>query len=177
MRKFIWGGANHQKKWALVSLKHLTERKEKGGLGLRDPEKLNKVLGAKLWWHWLREGNDLWKAIWRLKYNMPDTTVDILRQRETPKGSTIWDLARQNRDIVENHIFWEVRGGGEANFWEEKWQQKEKMSKIPSIQQLQEKIGGNRNHVKDYWKENELDGIWRKWTDPSEWDCDINQEQ
>eukprot|EP00253_Pinus_taeda_P011292 PITA_11292 len=177
MRKFIWGGANHQKKWALVSWKHLTERKEKGGLGLRDPEKLNKVLGAKLWWRWLREGNDLWKAIWRLKYNMPDTTVDILRQRETPKGSTIWDLARQNRDIVENHIFWEVRGGGEANFWEEKWQQKEKMNRIQTVQQLQEKIGGNRNCVKDYWKDNELDGIWRKWIDPIEWDCDLNQEQ
>eukprot|EP00253_Pinus_taeda_P016827 PITA_16827 len=134
MRKFIWGGANHQKKWALVSWKHLTERKEKGGLGLRDPEKLNKVLGAKLWWQWLREGNDLWKAIWRLKYNMPDTTVDILRQRETPKGSTIWDLTRQNRDIVENHIFWEVRGGGEANLWDEKWQQKEKMNRIQTVQ-------------------------------------------
>eukprot|EP00253_Pinus_taeda_P017089 PITA_17089 len=121
MRNFIWGGSNHQKKWALVSWNHLTERKEKGGLGLRDPERLNKVLGAKLWWCWLRGGNDLWKVIWRRKYNMSNTSVDILRQRETPKGSTIWDLARQNRDIVENHIFWEIRGGGEANFWEEKW--------------------------------------------------------
>eukprot|EP00253_Pinus_taeda_P024757 PITA_24757 len=121
MRKFIWGGSNQQKKWALVSWNHLTERKQKGGLGLRDPERLNKVLGAKLWWCWLRGGNDLWKLIWRRKYNMPNSLVDILRQRETPKGSTIWDLARQNRDIVENHIFWEIRGRGEANFSEEKW--------------------------------------------------------
>ena len=105
VRKFIWGGSNQQKKWALVSWKHLTKRKEEGGLGLRDPEKLNKVLGAKLWWRWLRGGNDLWKTIWRHKYNMPDTTVDIYRLRETPKGSTIWDLARQNRDIVERHAF------------------------------------------------------------------------
>lgn len=64
MRKFIWGGSNQQEKWALVSLKHLTKRKEEGGLGLRDLEKVNKVLGAKLWWRWLRGGNDLWKVIW-----------------------------------------------------------------------------------------------------------------
>jgi len=59
LRKFIWGGSSQQKKWALVSWKHLTKRKEEGGLGLRDLDKLNKVLGAKLWWRWLRGGNDL----------------------------------------------------------------------------------------------------------------------
>ena len=46
--KFIWGGPKQQRKWALVSWKSLTKRKEEGGLGLRDPEILNKVLGAKL---------------------------------------------------------------------------------------------------------------------------------
>ena len=123
IRTFIWGGTNQKKKWALVSWSQLTERKEQGGLGLRDPEILNRVLGAKLWWRWLRKGNDLWKAIWKTKYNMPDSNVEILRQRETPKGSTIWDLARQNRDLVEKHTFWEIRGGEEAKFWEDKWQQ------------------------------------------------------
>jgi len=51
--KFIWGGPNQQRKWALVSWKNLTKRKEEGGLGLRDPEMLNKVMGAKLWWRWM----------------------------------------------------------------------------------------------------------------------------
>ena len=120
--KFIWGGPNQQRKWALVSWKSLTKRKEEGGLGFRDPEKLNKVLGAKLWWRWMRGGNDLWKEIWRHKYNMPRTTEEILRLEETPKGSTIWDLASQNRDLINNHTFWEIRGGREARFWDEKWQ-------------------------------------------------------
>lgn len=48
MRKFIWGGETQRKKWALVSWNHLIKRKEQGGMGLRDPEKLNRVLGAKL---------------------------------------------------------------------------------------------------------------------------------
>lgn len=51
------------------------------------------------------------------------------------------------------------------------------MNRIQTVQQLQERIGGNRNCVKDYWKDNEMDGIWRKWIDPIEWDCDLNQEQ
>lgn len=122
MRKFIWGGTDQRKKWALVSWDHLMERKEKGGLGMRDPKKLNKVLGAKLWWRWLRGGNDIWKAIWTHKYNMPNTPEEILRLEDTPKGSTIWDLARQNRDIIGKHAFWEIQGGAEANFWEERWQ-------------------------------------------------------
>ena len=71
LRKFIWGGSSNQKKWALVSWKHLIKHKEEGGLGLRDPSKLIKILGAKLWWRWLRGGNDLWKQLWRYKYNMP----------------------------------------------------------------------------------------------------------
>jgi len=146
-------------------------------LGLRDPDKLNKVLGAKLWWRWLRGGNDLWKQLWRHKYNMPDSTEDIYRMQETPKGSAIWDLASQNRDIVEKNVFWEIRGGGEAKFWDENWQQRGKMSRIQKIQKIQDKIGDNHIYVKDYWKENELDGIWRKWTKPEEWGIEIDQEQ
>lgn len=32
--KFIWEGSKSRKKWALVSWKHLTKKKETGGLGL-----------------------------------------------------------------------------------------------------------------------------------------------
>jgi len=51
--KFLWEGPKQQRKWALVSWKNLVKRKEEGGLGIRDPEMLNKILGAKLWWRWV----------------------------------------------------------------------------------------------------------------------------
>eukprot|EP00253_Pinus_taeda_P033746 PITA_33746 len=177
LRKFIWGGSSQQKKWALVSWKHLKKRKEEGGLGLRDPGKLNKILGAKLWWRWMRGGNDLWKKLWRHKYNMPDSTEAIYRMQETPRGSKIWELASQNRDIVGKNVFWEIRGGGEAKFWDENSHQREKMSNIQRIHNMQNKIGDNHVYVKDYWKENELDGIWRKWTPMEEWGIETDQEQ
>ena len=118
------------RKWALVSWKSLTKRKEEGGLGLRDPGILNKVLGVKLWWRWMRGGNDLWKRIWTQKYHMASTTEGILRLEETPKGSTIWELASQSRNIINNYAFWEIRGGSIARFWEEEWQQRDKIASI-----------------------------------------------
>lgn len=84
----------------------------------------------------MREGNDLWKEIWRHKYNMPRKMEEIYRLEETLKGSTIWDLARKNRDLVERHAFWEIRGGSESRFWDEKWQQREKLSRIQKLQNL-----------------------------------------
>jgi len=177
LRKFIWGGSSNQKKWALFSWKHLIKHKEEGGLGLRDPCKLNKILGAKLWWCWMRGGNDLWKQLWRYKYNIPSSTEEIYRIQETPRGSTIWELASQNRDIVNKNIFWEIRAGEEANFWDEKWHQQEKMNSIQGIQDIQNKIGNNHRYIKDYWKENELDGIWRKWKPLEDSDIETNQEK
>jgi len=77
---------------------------------------LNKVLGAKLWWRWMQGGNDLWKRIWTQKYNMSASTAERLRAEGIPKGSSIWELASQNRHIVNNHAFWEIREGSSARF-------------------------------------------------------------
>eukprot|EP00253_Pinus_taeda_P023228 PITA_23228 len=176
IRNFIWRGADQKKKWALASWCQLTERKEKGGLGLRDPKTLNKVLGAKLWWRWLRGGNDLWKIIWKEKYNMPESAVEILKRKDTPRGSSVWDLARLNMDLVEKHSFWEIRGGKEANFWEDKWHQKERLSSIQGLQQVRDRIGRDRPLVRDYWKVNNPEESWRTWVDLTEWDGEFSSD-
>eukprot|EP00253_Pinus_taeda_P025537 PITA_25537 len=148
--KFIWGGPKQQRKWALVSWKNLVKRKEEGGLGLRNPEMLNKSLGAKLWWRWLQGGKDVWKRIWELKYNMPESTIRKLRIEEVPKGSSIWDLASQNRDVVNRYAFWEIQEGGYDKFWEDGWQQKGKMEENHSLQEIKQKakMDGQRSKPK-----------------------------
>ena len=108
---------------------------------------------------------------------MCDSAVEILRRRETPKGSSIWDLARLNRDLVEKHTFWEIRGGEEANFWEDKWHQKERLSSIQGLHQIRDRIGGDRIHVRDYWKANNPEESWRIWIDLTEWDRELSQDQ
>eukprot|EP00253_Pinus_taeda_P020685 PITA_20685 len=133
-RKFLWGGPKQQKKWALCSWNSLTRPKEKGGLGLRDPWTLNQVLTAKLRWRWIQGGPDLWKEIWTTKYNMPLTLEEILREQDMPRGSDIWNISIQSRDLVDRHIFWEIRGGQIARFWDEAWQQREKMLNLQEDQ-------------------------------------------
>ena len=44
------GRGEEKKKWALVAWDKIYKPKSHGGLGLHDPQILNKVLGEKLWW-------------------------------------------------------------------------------------------------------------------------------
>jgi len=39
------------------------------------------------------------------------------------KGSYIWNRAWENKSIVQDNSFWEIRAGDLALFWEDKWQQ------------------------------------------------------
>jgi hypothetical protein len=58
-RNFIWQGLNTGKKIVLISWDKLCQPKAQGGLGLRDPFIMNKVLRAKIWWRWLKNPKDL----------------------------------------------------------------------------------------------------------------------
>ena len=107
---------------------------------------------------------------------MPSTLEGILRLEEVPKGSTIWDLANQNRDIIGKYAFWEIRNIRIAKFWEEAWQQRDRMGGIQALQSTYQKAATEGlKYVKDYWKEEELDETWRTWRKPEEWDENIDQ--
>jgi len=169
-RKFLWGGPKQQKKWALCSWDSLTRPKEKGGLGLRDPWTLNQVLATKLRWRWIQGGPDLWKEIWTTKYHMPLTPEEILREQEMPRGSDIWNLTIQNRELIDKHIFWEIRGGQIAKFWDEAWQQREKMINVQDMQEMYRAgMESNLMTVKDYWTEEQVNEEWRRWKPLDEW--------
>eukprot|EP00253_Pinus_taeda_P017086 PITA_17086 len=69
-RDFLWGKGEEKKKWALVAWERVCKPKSHGGLGLNDPEILNKFLGAKVWWRWLKEIQSPWEKLWKQKYAM-----------------------------------------------------------------------------------------------------------
>jgi hypothetical protein len=60
-RNFLWQGHKTGKKWALVSWDKVCKPKLNGGLGICDPGLLNEVMGAKIWWRWLKKPNELWE--------------------------------------------------------------------------------------------------------------------
>jgi hypothetical protein len=64
-RNFLWHGHNPNKKWALVSWDKVCKPKSSGGLGLRDPGKLNSTMGARIWWRWLKTPAEIWEKLWK----------------------------------------------------------------------------------------------------------------
>jgi len=62
-------------------------------------------MGEKLWWRWIQGGVDVWKKLWERKYDMPWSLEGKLRSHSDKKGSAIWNLAIDNRDLINNHNF------------------------------------------------------------------------
>jgi hypothetical protein len=134
-RGFLWHGHQPNKKWALVGWDKLCKPKALGGLGLRDPGKLNQVMGAKMWWRWLKTPTALWVQIWKQKY-APNTQADqLIRHNDQIQGSNIWNTAWKNRELVQKYAFWEIRNGESALFWQDSWQQ-QAASKRPGRTQI-----------------------------------------
>jgi hypothetical protein len=93
------------KKWALVGWDKLCKPKALGGLGIRDPGKLNQVMGAKMWWRWLKHPTELWAQIWKQKY-APTTQADqLIRFNDQIQGSNIWNTAWHNRPLGSEACF------------------------------------------------------------------------
>eukprot|EP00253_Pinus_taeda_P019391 PITA_19391 len=110
-RNFLWGSTGPNRKWALVKWEKACLPKKAGGIGLRDPEHSNAIMGAKIWWKWLSYPSTLWARLWTAKYasNMP--LEERIRMSEISKGSTIWNSAILHRDLIQKHSFWEVKDG------------------------------------------------------------------
>lgn len=62
-RKFLWGGRDDKNKWALVNWDTVCTPKLNGGLGLRDPETNNDIMGTKIWWRWIKHEQEPWAKI------------------------------------------------------------------------------------------------------------------
>lgn len=67
-RNFLWGSKDGHQKWALVDWDTTFTPKEAARLGLKDTEDISKVLGAKIWWHWVTHKEEPWEMLWHKKY-------------------------------------------------------------------------------------------------------------
>lgn len=99
-RDFLWGKGDERKKWALVAWDKLCKPKSHGGLGLDDPDVLSKVLGAKLWWRWVKEPKAQWAYVWKEKNAITWQENDHIRMTGIIKGSHILNKAWENRELV-----------------------------------------------------------------------------
>lgn len=105
----------------LVDWETVCRPKQAGGLGLRDPEVMNKVLSAKIWWRWVTNKGEPWAHLWHKKYAKGWARLGLICWDQNYLGSSIWQEANANRQMVKEHSLWEVGNGEEANFFRDSW--------------------------------------------------------
>lgn len=163
-RRFLWGGSGQNQKWALLKWEKVCLPKYVGCIGLRDPEHSNKAMGAKIWWRWLVHPRTPWASLWTAKYASNYPMEERLRMTETSSGSAIWNAAIQNRFLIQEHSFWEIKNGSIARFWEDSWQQMPKIKDI--LQDLPDNARGIHHQAKvNHCWTPEVPQDYRKWKD------------
>eukprot|EP00253_Pinus_taeda_P028496 PITA_28496 len=165
-RSFLWKGNAEKNKWALVAWNKLCKSKSAGGLNLIDPLTSNMTCGAKLWWRWLKEPHLPWARHWREKYTPNCNVQDLIRLQEVPEGSPIWNLARRNRSIIQDHSFWEIRNEETTFFWEDGWQQLPRLATPDLENYKREAQTGGNYRVSQYWSPDGNEQEWRTWKPP-----------
>jgi hypothetical protein len=129
----MWKGTKDVCKMTLISWKKVCRLKKIGGLGLRDPSLVNKVLSAKIWWRWLKRPQYLWVRLWWIKYTPTTLEKDLIIWNGQRLGSLIWNANRHNTGLIMDHSFWELQRGTSAFFWSNSWQQLPALDTDPTL--------------------------------------------
>eukprot|EP00253_Pinus_taeda_P017843 PITA_17843 len=175
-RDFLWGSSATNRKWALVKWDTVCKPKSKGGIGLRDPEKSNAIMNAKIWWQWLIHPDKLWTNIWIAKYtnNIPQT--NLIRFKPTLNGSLIWNAAKQHHQLIQKHNFWEIRDGQRARFWMDAWNQQPKLSNVLSPRIIPDSQEQQHATVHRFWGQATVNG-YRQWLPSNQITTDANEQE
>lgn len=130
---FLWGSNATNRKWALVKWSTVSKLKEKGGIGLRDPEHSNAIMGAKIWWQWLTNPGKPCVTLWTEKYANHRPQEELIRLKPSDKGSLIWNAAKEHYQMIQQHSFWEVRNVYTTRFWTDTWNQIPTLSNVLNL--------------------------------------------
>jgi hypothetical protein len=108
---------------SLISWEKICKPKSWGGLTLRDPTTLNKVLSVKIWWRWLKHPHDSWARLQRNKYAPNIAENHLIRWDNNTSGSLIWNAAKKIHSLILDHAFWQVCNKITTSFLNNSWQQ------------------------------------------------------
>ncbi|XP_058725811.1 uncharacterized protein LOC131597115 [Vicia villosa] len=104
---FLWGGSTDKKCIHWVKWKYVCRPKEKGGLGVRDVEEVNKALLLKWKWRILKEDNAIWSKFFSLRYPCPKLKLQVPNGDMNRSDDSIWW-----RDITKNNLIDDFIDGG-----------------------------------------------------------------
>jgi hypothetical protein len=98
------GGKSNHKKFHLVNWNQVTNNKNHGGLGIREPKLMNIAMRSKFLWRLLTGNMDWWKqALWK-KYFTVSRTRCLDYPLKVNFGSPIFKLLLASRPKIKENL-------------------------------------------------------------------------
>ena len=115
-RDFIWGGGNLERKIHLINWEVVCTQKEKGGLGIRKIDLLNKALLGKWIWRFAFEKEILWKKVIGVKYGQAGFGWRTNEARGMYRVG-VWKEILKEANWCWDNIGFKVGEGTKVKFW------------------------------------------------------------
>lgn len=120
-RNFLWGGGPQERKCHLVSWKSVFMGKEKGGLGIRQLDLLNRaLLGMWAWWFAIEGENKAWKICVKVKHGFEKGRWFT----KNPRGSygiCLWKFLNREAVLQKQKCSFQLGNCEKIRFWEDRW--------------------------------------------------------
>lgn len=122
LRSFLWSSNKYgRNKLPLVAWDKVCLLKDLGGTGIRNLEKQNLALGAKLVWNFYEKLGSLWAQIMFAKYLNNGPREYIFQILNLPSGSVMWNFICKCRYVILPNLSWILHNGTKVRFWGERW--------------------------------------------------------
>ncbi|KAJ9699285.1 hypothetical protein PVL29_008065 [Vitis rotundifolia] len=119
-RDFLWGGGSMERKIHLINWEVVCTQKEKGGLGIRKIDLLNKALLGKWIWRYAFEKDLFWKKVIGVKYGQEGFGWRTNEARGT-FGVGVWKEILKEASWCWDNIKFKVGRGTKVKFWTDHW--------------------------------------------------------
>lgn len=152
-RRCVWGNLGSEWHIHLLNWEMLCWPKDKGSLGLRKADSMNKSFLAKLTWRMVTEDVVVWCEVLKGKCGL--SSGEGLKFSEKQWDSRIWKGVWWDYDLIRKGAKWSLRDGKSIYFWLDRW-----LEKNPLLQVARQPVDEEffRAKVASYWADGR---VWR----------------
>ncbi|XP_013625016.1 PREDICTED: uncharacterized protein LOC106331249 [Brassica oleracea var. oleracea] len=118
LTRFWWDETEGKKKICWVAWDQLTKPKALGGLGLRDIQRFNQALLAKLAWRIITAPESLFSRILMGKYCHNKSFLEIAPSQSCSHG---WRSILHGRDLLKENLGKSIGNGQTTKIWKDSW--------------------------------------------------------
>lgn len=118
LTRFWWDGPDNKRKMSWVAWEKLTKPKAGGGLGIRDIQRFNQTLLAKLAWWILTKPNCLLARVLLVKYCQKQSFLDIATPSSCSHG---WHGILHDHNLLKSNLGRAIGNDNTTCVWQYSW--------------------------------------------------------